>query len=700
MTRLEISLLGEFEVRRDGERVSLGSRRTEALFGYLVMSPSPQGREHLVDLLWQERQSATAPGNLRVLFTNLRKSVGDVVQIDRSSARFLPDAAEFCTVDVHEHQQRSAAPLRRPPELLRQDELQDLRRSLEVCRGDFLAHLELPELTRFDEWARAERDRLRRHRCAVLGHLCRAELAQDDVPDSLRHARQLLDLEPLAESAHQHVLRALVAAGDMDGAVAQFEHLEQVLHREFGTSPTGHTRSLLVRRPPGLGGSPAPLPETVSPSTVLPETVLPRTASRLRVRDAQPTPWPTGPVSEGQPAVRAPWATFVDRERETELLHRAGAETVRGVGGTVLVRGSAGSGKSVLVRRVVRMLLEQQPGLVALGGSCAGVVAPPWQDVLLGTLHEQLSGRADGPWLEGRMPVLVADRIGTLRGEPSAPVANDPFALAALAASLRSLAHRRPVLLVVENLQWATPATLSLLSSLALDVRGRALQLVCTLRPRAGGRPGPAGFEDSPAVDWLVTRLQRSGRTRVIELDRGDEREQRAFVTALIDSERHGLPGSLATDVASLGAGNPLMTVELLRDLHRRGSVVQREGRFVLAGDPVWPTVPDRIALSLDETLVGIPPGATAMLEVAAHLGVEFGTDELVAQTGADPWTVRVTVTEQLARHLQILVPTDAGQFRFRHPLLRDHLLARAHVPGRWTAAVRQPLPVPAPGQG
>ena len=86
---LEISLLGGVRLTLGGVSFTgLASRRTEALLIYLVCSGQPHGREALADLLWDGRSQSQALGNLRVLLTSLRQTLGPYVTITRETVAF------------------------------------------------------------------------------------------------------------------------------------------------------------------------------------------------------------------------------------------------------------------------------------------------------------------------------------------------------------------------------------------------------------------------------------------------------------------------------------------------------------------------------------------------------------------------------------------------------------------------------------
>lgn len=647
MTDLAVELLGPFGVRRDGEPVALGSRRTEALFAYLVHTGTVHRRDHLAELLWSHGNATTAPGNLRVLLTNLRKSVGDFVEITRTTATFRPPPSGRAAIDVETFTAQSESVLRQPPETLADKDVRSLRDALGVCRGSFLEGLDLADSVRFDDWLRRERDLIHAHRVTVLVHLVEAELARRDTPAALRHAHELRDLLPLEERSHQLVIQALLQAGDVDGATAQFDRLEHTLQREFGTAPSAQTRLLFA----------APAVTGTAPVTV-------RAASRSsapRVRRAQP------------------WSAFVGRKAELARLVGLGEEAFAGQGRVVFVSGGLGTGKTSLMRQAVRRLLGDRPDAVALGASCGDPADSGDPCLLLDGLTAQLGGDASGPWLDGPMPVTVAHRIRTARAGWSPPGgAGIPSSSpATVLAGVRALTEVRPVVLVLDNLQWAAPAVVNLVSELAKDARRRHLLVLVSRRPESSPQPA----DRAGVVSWLVARLRRVCGAALVDLDADEAAGSvTAFVRELVQSEATDLPASAVHTLVQLADGNPLLTAELLRQQVRDGHLEPVGPRLVVRSEPVWPRVPERVALAFDERLATVPVELWPLLDTAALLGEEFAAADLARGCGRDVREVVQVLVARFARDLGLVAPVPGtARYRFRPALLQIHLAAGLH---------------------
>ena len=134
---LEFSLLGEVTFKRGGEPLTgLASRRTEALLIYLVCTGQPHSREALATLLWDERSQSLALGNLRVLLTNLRQTVGPYVTITRQTVAFNLASPHWLDVAELEAGLAEIRSQRTGDNVLSANQVAQLARSLSLYRGE------------------------------------------------------------------------------------------------------------------------------------------------------------------------------------------------------------------------------------------------------------------------------------------------------------------------------------------------------------------------------------------------------------------------------------------------------------------------------------------------------------------------------------------------------------------------------------
>jgi DNA-binding SARP family transcriptional activator len=213
------------EVRRDAASVPLPpSRRTRALLGYLVMSDGAIPRSALCDLLWDGPDDPRAA--LRWSLSKLRPLVDDPSQerivANRTHVAF--DAAG-AFVDSNRIQALLASGTERLP-------VAALAEAAQLLRGDFLGGLELPGCYRFHNWCVGQRERFGRIRGTVLRALIAA--LSCDLPLALRYGRELVETDPLDESAHATLISLLEATGRRSDGDCHYRYARELLHREMG----------------------------------------------------------------------------------------------------------------------------------------------------------------------------------------------------------------------------------------------------------------------------------------------------------------------------------------------------------------------------------------------------------------------------------------------------------------------------------
>jgi DNA-binding CsgD family transcriptional regulator len=350
----------------------------------------------------------------------------------------------------------------------------------------------------------------------------------------------------------------------------------------------------------------------------------------------------------------SPAGALPGRANELALLDGYLRELTRGGGNAVLIEGEPGIGKTTLVRTALDTLSS---------GSC---------QVFWGTGDELDQEIPLSPFLEAlavRRPSANARRAtiaGMLRGEVATDRGADVPAMIAeqLIALIMDESSVRPVFLVIDDLQWADPATIKLWARLARTARQVPLLLV--------GLTRPAQREDLQALRRTVAAEDRIRLTALAEPE----------VAELVKALAGGNPDTGLLRLADSAAGNPLYLTELLAALSRSGGIaVSASGTAQLAAETVPGSLPAAIANRLD--FVSSP--TKKVLQAAALLGVEFAVPDLTVVLGKTVADVMPAIDE--ARATGVL--TDSGNGRalaFRHPLIREALYAELPpaVRGAW----------------
>jgi DNA-binding CsgD family transcriptional regulator len=336
-----------------------------------------------------------------------------------------------------------------------------------------------------------------------------------------------------------------------------------------------------------------------------------------------------------------PAGALVGRADEMALLTRRVKQLARSGGSSVLVEGEPGIGKSTLVRAAVGAAAEA--GCQVFWGAGDELAQPlPLQPFL-----EAL--RAREPSVNPRRNAIVA----LLQGETTVDRSLDvPTVLAEqLLALVAEECAVRPTVLVVDDLQWADQASITLWGRLARLARQAPLLLIGMLRPV----PQRDDVLALRRVESAADRLQLAGLTE-------------AAVTDLVAALAGGRPGHRLLELAGGAAGNPLYLTELVAALARgAGLTVTQAGTAELAGG----AVPGSLSAAIADRLGFLAGPVRDALRAAALLGTDFEVRDLAVVLGRSVADLVPAVVEACAAG--VLAESGRG-LGFRHPLIRAAL--------------------------
>ena len=336
-----------------------------------------------------------------------------------------------------------------------------------------------------------------------------------------------------------------------------------------------------------------------------------------------------------------PAGALVGRDSEIALLTRLITELGRGRGGSLLIEGEPGIGKSALVQAAVTKAPEAGCQVFWGAGDELGQALPllPFLDGL----------RVREPSANPRRDTIVR----LLRGEASADRgANVPAVLAEqLLALVTEQCAVQPVILVIDDLQWADRASITLWGRLARSARQVPLLMVGMMRP-------------VPTRDDLLALRRGADDAARLELTGLTA----AAVADLVATLAGGKPGGNLLQLADGAAGNPLYVSELVAALARGSSLsITEAGTAELAGG----SAPGSLSAAIADRLGFVAGSVRDVLRAAALLGVDFAVPDLAIVLGRSVPDLIPAVDE--ARAAGVLV--ESGQrLGFRHPLLRAAL--------------------------
>lgn len=240
---LKIRFLGTSHVELGADSLTKDlSGREFALFAFLAVTGKPQNRNTLSDLLWDNQSEKQAKTNLRYLLRDLRKTLGDYLEVDKHNIRFnqhLPywlDVATF-TVRISPVPATNTSPM--TPEILQE--------VLNLYGGEFLTGFHIQNASMFEHWMLAQRRHLqdlaiRGFQLSTQQHLLAGEY---DIGLALNE--YLLTLEPWREEAHRQRMLLLAASGQRSAALMQYEICCQTLVEELDVPPMEETTNLYTQ---------------------------------------------------------------------------------------------------------------------------------------------------------------------------------------------------------------------------------------------------------------------------------------------------------------------------------------------------------------------------------------------------------------------------------------------------------------------
>ncbi|GAA0473186.1 SARP family transcriptional regulator [Paractinoplanes deccanensis] len=590
---LRVCVLGPVRAWVDDAEVDLGPARQRAVFAVLAAHAGRTvGRDELITATWGDSPPATAVGSVYTYVSGLRRALGPETLGTGSGGYRL--RVEPDDLDSARFQRLRAAA---SEALARGDAATAVARldeALALWRGDAYATLAGPFLE-------LDRQRLAELRLAAAEQRARLRLEAGGDDGLIAELTALVHDHPLHEPLHELLMRALHVAGRHGEALEVFRTARRVLVAELGIEPgpglRAVQRQVLANSAEQAIASPPEGPRA-GRSTVVPTPIAKALRDGLAGR------------------------SWVGRVAEIDHLRSLVRALAAGVGNAVWISGEPGIGKTELLTH-------------AFADAARAGCRVAW-------------GAADQ--LGSRVPLQVLFRaLGQPRDEDGPEPADDQ-----IVAAVRSACGTAPLILVVDDMQWADSATVRVWERLLALVPRMPLLLVAAARPDA----------HQAALRNRVRARQRMpldlGPLAPPELDR--------LIGALVGAP----PGPHLRALAARSGGNPLFARELVEALRQRDAVEIAGGRADIGPDVT--VDPPQTLLDAVHAALDVLSGETReVLRLAALLGSEFSVSEVVAVTGRSALDLVGALEEALAASVLVDSGTDLA---FRHPFLRQALVA------------------------
>jgi DNA-binding SARP family transcriptional activator len=478
--------------------------------------------------------------------------------------------------------------------------------------GDFLEGA-------FEDWIVAERERLLSVFLDLAYGLALEARARRDFVAANEYADRILLLGEWREDAVRVKIGALYEMGDRPGALAAFDVFSKMLRHEMGVDVMPETRALR-------------------------ETILanvPLTSEPVAMRSALPA------------------HPIVGRSEELNRLMSSWQVAARRTGTTIFLGGEAGVGKSRLLSEFAKAV-EMQGGHALYGHAREGEGAPyqPLVDVVRAAAPFLVRDELPDVWLSALAP-LVPELLRLHPDLPDVPkIEGGKQRLhEAFARVLESLAKRRPVAVLLEDLHWANADTLDAFEHLARRAGSAHIVLVASYRPEEAS-------SEHPLRD-LRRNLQREHRASVVSLGPLDREAIGTLVREAAPDAAD--PEALADAIHQASEGNALFAWQLVQGYIETGT-------FSNESVAIEQAIATRAAR--------LEPETRRVLDVASLVGDRFSIEELSEIGAWDESEVFAAVDSLLDMRL-FRYATAGLDLSFAHRLIRDAVAGEVPAAGR-----------------
>ncbi len=646
MCQLQLSLFGVPEVKHSQTTLTFSTRKALALLVYLAVEGGLHTRKTLSEAFWAELDVEHGRAALRATLLELRRlfershdaSEQAHLRIERDLLGIEQDSSLLVDLRVVEaaskRVERGVASFAGQA---REELLQHLEQAARLVRGPFLAGFTLRDSQFFDDWSTQHREYWHRRVSQIFDALSLQYEQEGDVECAIESVNRWLGFDPLNEEGYRRLMRLRFSQGDRVGALRTFSRCRTVLAEELQVEPE---------------------PETVA------------LAKRIRqttpVRPVQARPPPASP---GQPPANLLEGPFLRRTAEFGTLIESFQRARTGQPQLVLLQGESGIGKTRLATEFA--LWAQAQGADVMVGRALQTGSELALQPLMDVLRRKLGQKHTPPDLGS--PVWLAE-LARLLPElrlryPDLPILSTGEALGhsrlfeAIARLLQHWAARRPLVLLLDDLQWADTATLDLLIYLArrLTEQPVPLLLLLNLSTEAGGCT-------AEQANWpMALKRTRLPLTELL-LTPFSKEEVRRFVQALawaeqpLEGERTCSTGGCpVSGEAAMGreallsltdwlyrqtSGQPLYLVETFKGLMAQGIIspsLQKNGAWGLMLMPEALThtsggelIPQSLRELIRAQLARLSPSAWTMLVAGAALEAGLTFERLCQVAGLD----------------------------------------------------------------
>jgi DNA-binding SARP family transcriptional activator len=630
MSQLQLSLLGTPEVKHGERTLTFSTRKALALLAYLTVEGGMHPRKTLSESFWQDLDSEHGRAALRATLLELRKLLershgpGERTHllVERDTLGFDLESRLILDLQLVESASKQVGqPL---ADQVSEELLAQLEQATHLVRGPFLAGFTLRDSQFFDDWTRQHREywHLRVHQ--LFNALSMLYERAGDAARAIETVTRWLSFDPLNEEGYRRLMRLRFSQGDRIGALRAYANGRAVLADQLQVELE---------------------PETVALAKRIRHTAPVRAP---QVRSLLPSH--TSPVQLPANLLDGP---FLGRAAEFGTLIECYQHACTGRPQLVLLQGEAGIGKTRLATEFASWAQSQRADVLVGRALQTGRQLPfqPLIDILRRQLEQEHASDdlLSDVWLTelSRLLPELRDRYPELHVPSTDEALGHTRLFEATTRLVQLWAVRRPLVLLLDDMQWADTATRDLLLYLARSLADQPAPVLLLLNLRTGAD----SFTEVQST-WVMALKRARISLTALELAAFSKEETQRFVQALAWAEQplqmerissiergpqHGEASVSREAVAPFAnwlyfqtRGQPLYLIETLKGLLTREIIVpslQQNGSWglvllteLLAQIPVGELIPSSVRELIRSRLARLTPSAWELLVAGAAL--------------------------------------------------------------------------------